>query len=131
MNWAQSIEQAWKEHEGLHQHLAQKSDMLDDAKAKLLRAINTFKGVGDPQGRGYAAEIKQLMADIRRAEERLQEDFELLKGSSLRLIKAKFEFEDLTKQEKAELDGHFQTALGYFKGDKLKAIAAAAVQLQL
>jgi len=131
MNWAQSIEHAWNEHQGAHQHLAQKADLLDDAKAKLLRAINTFKGVGYPHGRRYAADIKQLMADMRTAEERLQKDFELLKASSLRLIKAKFEFEELTKQEKAELDGHFQTALRYFRGDRLKAIAAAAVQLQL
>jgi hypothetical protein len=111
MNWAQSIEQAMEKHNQWHKQVATWSEEV--ARLRL-------KGGVAVQSPGFS----QL-------EKKLGNAFELLKKSSGKTIQAAWEFDDLTKQEKAELDGHFQTALRYFKGDKLKAIAAAAVQLQL
>lgn len=132
MNWAGSIEQSWKNHEDAYQGLAFRAAQLDKARTALQEAIKMYNALPDQPGlKEKYSEIKALGANLREREAKMQNDFSLLKITSSRLIEAKWEFEDLSDEEKAELDSHFKTALKHFKGDRLRAIGAAAVRLQL
>ena len=104
MNWAQSIEQAF---EAVGQAFNELAAISDYSKR--------FKGQA-----GYG-DLEKMQAEF----------LQIVKSRGLALDEADLEYRDLHEAEKKELDGHYQRALKFYKGDKLKAIGAAAVKLQL
>ena len=104
MNWAQSIEQAFD---------------------SVIQAFNELAAISD-----YSKRFKG-QAGYGDLEKKQADALQNVKSRGLPALMAAWEYRDLDEAEKKELDGHYQKALKHFKGDKLKAIGAAAVKLQL
>jgi len=102
---------------------------LADAQERFQKLKTQLAAV---EGRGVdSRKCLEVMQEIKTAEDEQKTLFVLVKKSSVKVAEASFEFKDLDETERKELDSHFQKALKFFKGDHLKAIAAAAVKLQL